>query len=241
MNNLEKLLKKPTYFILGAGSSRAYQFPLLTDLYIEIIRKNIGVNDQQILQILSRTNVITLNYDRCFEYHFHRKLYSHLCYAEFSDVDFMMTHKKQLDNFFMTHHPHGCIGAGELEPIEGGVIERVQCISKVKSGGYQSNVGAFVPYGNINPNVNLDLVGDDPLDENYKEINENIEPDSNCVVMGFSEIGLQGCRMKWNKFSEIFYFGSDEFSFGENYTNKYDAESPDKADMQLIKFLSASI
>lgn len=211
----------------------------LVELYVNLIEQEKSHGDHRILSILSNTNVVTLNYERCFEEHFYKPIYRYLCYSEFDDPNFIMTHKSDLQSkVFFTRHPHGAIGAGSLEKIEGGTIDRVQCVSKVRSGGYKSNVGAFTPYGQISFDVDLDLVGDDPLDENYSELNDSIEDDSNCIVMGLSGVGLPGCRIDWHKFNSIYYMGSDEYEFnGANATRIISAESSKKPDMQLIDWL----
>lgn len=212
----------------------------LVELYVNLIEQEKSHGDHRILSILSNTNVVTLNYERCFEEHFYKPIYRYLCYSEFDDPNFIMTHKSDLQSkVFFIRHPHGAIGAGSLEKIEGGTIDRVQCVSMVRSGGYKSNVGALTPYGQISFDVDLDLVGDDPLDENYSELNDSIENDSNCIVMGLSGVGLPGCRIDWHKYDSIYYMGSDEYEFnGANATRIISAESSKKPDMQLISWLA---
>lgn len=214
----------------------------LVQLYVALLNEKKKIGDGDVFTILANTRVVTLNYERCFEEHFYNPLYRFLCYSEFEDRNFIMSFKSELQSkFFYTRHPHGAIGAGSLEKIEGGTIDRVQCVSKVRSGGYKSNVGAFTPYGQISFDVDLDLVGDDPLDENYSEINENIEESSNCVVMGLSGIGLAGCQINWQKYGRIVYFGSDDFEFSgaKNVQRINDEKSEKKQDMQMIDWLAS--
>jgi len=215
----------------------------LVGLYVDLIEMKKLQGDNVVLSALTNTKIVTLNYERCLEEHFHKPIYRCLCYSEFADPNFIMTHKSDLQSrVFFTRHPHGAIGAGSLEKIEGGTIDRVQCVSKVKSGGYKSNVGAFTPYGRISFDVDLDLVGDDPLNENYKELNETIEESSNCIVMGLSGVGLQGCRVDWSKFGTVYYFGADNYEFeGACVERIYCTNSSKRPDMQLIEWLSKGL
>jgi len=270
---LEKLLKQPTYLVLGAGASCAYGFPLWAELKTEIVtslEKELGEQIQlerkkvceKWLELINendrkdQTEQATIDHliERNAKNRVQRQIVVNimkrvLARSEAKDrneatggwieqiVDSF--NQKHLKEFFRTYHPHGCIGAGELDSIEGGVVDYVQCISTVRAGGYKRNVGARTKYGVINPDVNLDLVGDDPLTDNYSEINPDIPAGSNCIVMGLSHVGLEGCQLDWSKFSTIYSFCDPEFDFGASTVQELlDGASELKPDLQLSAYLA---
>lgn len=189
------------------------------DLFIAQIDK--AETDSAAVDLVKRFKVITLNYDRCFDYHFFGKLQKYLNEKEFADRDFLKTHERALRDFFLVYHPHGSLGFLSLPDNArvGNPIASVNTYDGTKYSDFKSNSAGSV-YGSRTQKYNhIELVGEGDMRSNYKRINEEFVTSSvNCIVLGISEVGLKGCKLNWGNFDNIFYSGSGVPSdYSENF------------------------
>lgn len=217
-----------TFEANDAGSSYEGWIEKFSDLFISQI--DAAQSDNAVVNLLNNFRVITLNYDRCFDYHFFEKIQKYLNEKEFSDKDFLKTHDKALRDFFMVYHPHGSLGFLSLPDNArvGNPIASVNTYDGTKYSDFVSNSSGSA-YGSGTQKYNyIELVGEGDMRSNYKRINEEFVTSSvNCIVLGISAVGLEGCKLNWRNFENIFYSGKnvpadyvDEFQCLDMYADE---------------------
>lgn len=166
-------------------------------------------NSQLILTKIKNFNIVSLNYERCFAYHFFPKIYDFFTEATMEDKDFLRTQEKEIVDFFHVDQPHGSLGGlllgHDIQLRSGNPVVEITTSAANKNTRYINSTGQR-PYGveSINGN-NIELVGEvEDMTKNYKKINNRLSNDDDedkyCLVIGLSKDGLSGCKINWDKF-----------------------------------------
>lgn len=75
---------------------------LFADKFVELLDAELLKDDrgQNALNLLANFKVVSLNYERCFSYHFFPKIYAFFAKKSFADKDFLLTNREEVSGFF---------------------------------------------------------------------------------------------------------------------------------------------
>ena len=184
-------------------------------------------DDAAILKLLENFTVVSLNYERCFAYYFFPKLRDFFTEAHMRDKDFLSNRSSSLTQFFTTYQPHGSLGFMSIPGKNriGNPISVVKVADGNKYSNFRSSSNGTSYGANSSEHNHIELVGEGDMIQNYNELNSKVVSGAKyCLIIGLSDIGLEGCQIDWSKFEKVFYSGRQVPSSTQgnfNCMNKY--------------------
>ena len=168
-------------------------------------------DDQAVLDVLNGLRIVSLNYDRSFAYYFFPPIVQFFHKAKLSDPDFLRTKQNDLVGFFRTYQPHGSLGFLAVEDMArtGNPISALTVVDGNKYSNFIPNSNGTEYGGDHSVHNHIELVGESDMKGNYKTLNQEVLAGCKyCLVIGLSDIGIEGCGIDWSTFDTVFYSGA---------------------------------
>lgn len=183
-----------------------------SEAFLNLLRSFEGTDArvENTLAALKNSKFVSLNYERCFAYHFYREIHEYITMADFGNYSFLTDNESVLQEFFTVHQPHGSFGTLGLERYNGNPVVNVKSDHGIRGRRYTADIMS-PGYGSQQSQSTMHLVGESDLRENYKVINTDLlVQGSNCVVLGCSSTGVSGSMIDWNAPSKVYYCAKEE-------------------------------